>query len=144
MSVKQVQSLGKRFKDFTNKRDFNIAGSDIAVPTDEQAQLKQQIESNTTPLGISATYTGASFDTMANGINFNWITGTVIADQEGTLTIQQSNDGISWNGFDTITLTANNPMKINVDVLTRHVRFVLVNGASTQTVLRLYGYATFK
>lgn len=141
--------------DELNPLNVKIAGADASggavntttndiLPFDKQAQLKQQIENNTTPLGISATYTGASFDTMADGVNYTWLTGTVFTDIAGTLSVQQSADGVFWNTFDSITVGASVPTKINVDVLTRYIRLVHVNGATAQTILRLYAYVTFK
>lgn len=114
------------------------------MPYDKQAQLKTQIESNTTPLGANATYTGAGFDTMADGINFTWLTGIVYANQSGSLQIQQSLDGTTWDVIDGITCNAGTAYKISVDVVSRHVRFVYVNGATAQTTFRLHAFATFK
>jgi hypothetical protein len=116
------------------------------IGVDFQAQGKVQIESNTTPLGISATYTGAGFDTMKDGENYNWLTGTVTSDQTGTLYVQQSIDGTNWVSTDSVSVT-NNPTsgnKIAFDILLRYVRFTLVNNAVAQTQLKLYGFVTFK
>jgi hypothetical protein len=113
------------------------------LPMEKQAQLKRQIESNTTPLGISATYTGASFDTMADGENFTWLTGYVFSNVAGTLYIEQSADGQNWYGLNTINVAANGAMPIDVKVLLKHVRLKYVNGATAQTTFQLYGYVTF-
>jgi hypothetical protein len=123
--------------------EAEVTTNDI-FPTDKQAQLKTQIENNTTPLGISAVYTGASFDTMADGVNFTWLTGIVRADVAGTLFIEQSSDGTNWFGLDTISIVANANQKINVDILLRYVRILISNGAVAQTNLKLYAFTTFK
>lgn len=114
------------------------------LPMDKQAQLKTQIENNTTALGASATYTGASFDTMADGVNYTWLTGHVYSDQAGTLYIEQSGGGTNWDRLDSVAITATTPAKISVDILSRYVRLVLVNGATAQTALRLHAFVTFK
>ena len=121
-----------------------LEGSLAMLPMDKQAQGKKQIESNTTPLGISATYTGVGFDTMANGENFNWLTGLVRADQTGTLNIQQSDDGVNWYATDSLAIGANTNVKIMLDIILRHVRFNYVNGATAQTSFKLSAYVTFK
>lgn len=124
--------------------DSTIQGSNAMLPTDKQAQLKTQIENNTTALAANATYTGATFDTMADGVNYTWLTGFVYANVAGTLNIQQSADGTNWYGLDTISISGTAPSKISVDILSRYIRAVLVNGASAQTDLKLFSYATFK
>jgi hypothetical protein len=122
----------------------HITGDDAMLPFDKQAQLKTAIENNTTALAANATYTGASFDTMADGTNYTWLTGHVFADQAGTLYVEQSGGGTNWDRLDTIAVTANTPAKINVDILSRYIRVTLVNGATAQTTLRLHTFVGFK
>jgi hypothetical protein len=114
------------------------------VPMDKQAQMKFQIENNTTALGISASYTGASFDTMADGINYTWLTGMTTSNQAGTLYIQQSDDGTNWYTLDSIATTANNNFPFSVDVRLRYIRLMYTNGATAQTSFKLSAYVTFK
>jgi hypothetical protein len=126
--------------------DSTINQVNAIVPFDKQAQLKTQIENNTTALGISATYTGATFDTMADGTNFSIITVSAASDQTGTLLLQQSADGTNWFTTDSVAITANPSLsaKIVADVVLRYVRLVVTNGATAQTKLYLYGYAAFR
>lgn len=119
-----------------------VTTNDI-LPIDKQAQLKTQIENNTTALGVSATYTGASFDTMADGTNFNLLTGYCVADQSGNLYMQESVDGTNWVTTKTWALTASNGVIIDEKIRLRYVRFMLINGATAQTSLKLYGFLTF-
>jgi hypothetical protein len=123
--------------------EAEVTTNDI-FPTDKQAQLKTQIENNTTPLGISATYTGASFDTMADGVNFTWLTGFAFANQVGNWYVDQSDDGSNYYLTDTGAITAGNASKIIVDIVARYVRFRFVNGATAQTSFKIVGYVTFK
>jgi hypothetical protein len=109
-----------------------------------EAVIKQQIEENTTPVGASATYTSASFDTMADGINYTWLTGHVFANQAGNLYIEQSSNDVAWERLDNISLVASTPSKINVEILSRYIRLVLVNGAVAQTTLRLSAFVSIK
>jgi hypothetical protein len=146
MAVKQRQSVSAKMRSIQNKstHDVNLKESGIIVPTDQQARLKQQIESNTTILGISAQYTGASFDTMADGVNFTGVTGLVTSNQAGTLYIDQSPDGTNWYTTDTIAVSASGLGKINFDILVRYLRVRYVNGATAQTSFNLSAFVTFK
>lgn len=123
----------------TNSPDANSV-----VPMDKQAQLKQQIENNTTALGASATYTGASFDTMADGVNFTWLTGVVYSNVAGTLFIDQSVDGTRWLTPQSISIGAGVSNPIDVTILSRYIRLRYVNQATAQTSFDLHAYATFK
>jgi hypothetical protein len=114
------------------------------APMDKQAQAKVQIENNTTVLGASATYTGASFDTMADGVNYTWLTGLAFSAQAGQWLVDQSDDGTNWYNTDATNLTANTPSKMIVDIVARYVRIRYINGATAQTSFKLAAYVTFK
>jgi hypothetical protein len=121
----------------------NSPDSNSMAPMDKQAQAKVQIENNTTALGASATYTGASFDTMADGVNYTWLTGLVQSNVGGTLNVQQSVDGTNWFNLNAITVNAATNTPIDVKILLRYVRFNYVNGGTAQTNFNLFGFVTF-
>jgi len=89
----------------------------------------------TTPLGANGTVTSGNISTAYA----SKVTGTVYADQPGTLYIDWSSDGgTNWDGCDTIPVSAGTPTTIFLDVKTPTMRVRYVNGATAQTVFRLY------
>lgn len=113
-----------------------VVTSDIAIPVDKQAVYRTQAFLTTTALGASASYTSATFD----GLLYRRITGKVFADQAGTLNLQHSDDGITWDTLTTINVTASTPAKFDEPIYCRYVRANYVNGATAQTVFRLSAY----
>lgn len=113
-----------------------IGNSQVAVPLDKQAIYRTQAFGITTPLAASASFTSATFD----GILYRRITGRVFADQAGTLNLQHSDDGTTWDTLTSISVSANEPAKFDELIYCRYVRVNYVNGATAQTVFRLSGY----
>ena len=114
----------------------NVPVYDIArVPV---AGYNQQLPgpSTTTPLGASGSYTSPSFNTAG----FSRITGGVFTDQAGTLQVQQSPDGTNWDVISTLSVSANAGQGFEVAVVYPYGRIVYNNGASAQTVFRLYSF----
>ena len=103
-----------------------------------------RIVNSTTPLKANGTANNA--DTFVYGIETglgDYITGSVFADQNGTLTIEQSGDGTNWDAKDTIAVTASTGTKIDVKILLPYVRIKFVNTAgSDQTAFRLFTRVT--
>lgn len=90
---------------------------------------------STTPLTGSATFTSPW---VVASPEFDLITGTVFADQSGTLNIDQSGDG-SHNDFSTsVAVTGGTGTSFSVTIVANYVRLRYVNGATAQTVFRLY------
>lgn len=91
---------------------------------------------STTALGASATFTGTGRDSGATA-GTNHKTGTftayALADQAGTLRIEQSNDNTTWRRSTVDTaVAANTPVFLTTVVVTRYHRVVFVNGATAQ------------
>jgi len=114
----------------------NVPVYDIArVPV---AGYNQQVSgpSTTTPLGASGTYISSSFNTTG----FSRITGGVFTDQAGTLQVQQSPDGTNWDVVSSFSVSANAGTGFSVELVCPYVRLYYVNGATAQTVFRLYSF----
>jgi hypothetical protein len=92
--------------------------------------------STTTALGASGTYTSSSVSTQG----FSRITGSVFADQPGTLNVQQSPDGTNWDVVSSFSVSANAGTGFSVELVCSYVRLNYVNGATAQTVFRLYSF----
>jgi len=91
------------------------------------------VDSTVTALGIGATYTGAAFSVESYGK----IIGVCLADQAGTLYIDQRSDGTNWDSRETLAYVANDPMGFCVEVMGNEARIVFTNGGVAQTIFRL-------
>jgi len=92
--------------------------------------------STTTPLAANATFTS----TTQSGGGFARITGTVLADQAGTLNIDQSPDGTNWDVTSSFSIAANTGQGFSVEIVAPNWRLRYVNGATAQTTFRLYSW----
>ena len=68
------------------------------------------------------------------------ICGLVYSDKGGTLYVEQSGDGLSWDVIDTISITGGTGAKFSYEKVAQHARVRYVNGGTDQTVFRLYFY----
>lgn len=66
-----------------------------------------------------------------------YITGTVFADQVGTLYIEQSGDGITWDSSTSYAIPAGQGKGFKEDVVGSYLRIRYVNGAVPQGAFRL-------
>ena len=114
----------------------NISDTDISLPIDKQVIYRTQVLTMTTPLDASASYTSQSFD----AITFRRITGRVYADQSGTLELQHSDDGTTWDTLTSVSVTAGTAAKFDEPIYLRYVRVRYTNGATAQTTFRLSAY----
>jgi hypothetical protein len=92
--------------------------------------------STTTPLTGSSTFTGSQFST--NG--FGRITGTVFADQSGTVDVDQSSDGANYDYTSSFSVSASTGLAFSVEVIAPNARIRYVNGGSNQGTFRLYSF----
>jgi hypothetical protein len=93
--------------------------------------------STTTALAASDTFTS----TLCLVGGLRQVVGGVYSDQSGTLEIQQSPDGQNWDVVSSIAYTGGtNTGGFEVDVVEPFARIVYVNGATAQTVFRLYAW----
>ena len=68
------------------------------------------------------------------------ICGLVYSDVGGTLYVEQSGDGLSWDVIDTISVTGGTGAKFSYEKVAQHARVRYVNGDEPQTIFRLYVY----
>jgi hypothetical protein len=122
-----------------------IFTSDIMVPVDIQGQTidvavkantvnKFLAGSTTTALAANASVTLGPWDAL----NYKYVNVSVFADQAGTLYIEQSPDNTNWDISESISVSANAGQAISREIVARYVRVRYVNGATAQTVFRLY------
>lgn len=116
--------------------EVNLRSSTIALPVDVQALYRVQSILTTAALAANGVYTSGAVD----GINFRRITGKVFSDVAGSLYIQQSDDGTTWDNASVVTVAAGAAPFYDVVMYARYVRFYYVNGATLQGVFRLSGY----
>lgn len=91
---------------------------------------------STTALGISATYTGNIYN-LGGNFSFNRVRCMVVADQTGTLYIDQSRDGATWRTVVTQAVAINTPLVVESLIAAQYVRARYVNGGVAQTVFEL-------
>lgn len=114
----------------------SIEEAGIQLPTDIQSQYKPLLDSTTTPLGGSVTYTGSSVDVS----RYARVTGMVYADQACTLYVDISADGANWDYSYSEAVSATTGLIISVDAPVPYVRLRIVNGVAAQATLRAYLY----
>ena len=68
------------------------------------------------------------------------ICGLAYSDKAGTLYIEQSGDGLSWDVSDQVEVAANTGVKFSVEKVAQHARVRYENGLDAQTIFRLYVY----
>ena len=68
------------------------------------------------------------------------ICGLVYSDKGGTLYVEQSGDGLSWDVIDSWSVTGGSGLGFTVEKIAQHVRVRYVNGTTDQTEFRLYIY----
>jgi len=107
-----------------------------ALPTirDRINELSGVLASTTTALGANASYTSGSFTVSGYGR----IVGSCYADQAGTLYVEQSSDGTNFDVQSTFSYSAGALLGFSVEVVAPTARVRYVNGATAQTVFRLY------
>jgi hypothetical protein len=86
------------------------------------------------PLGANATYTSGTLVTdRADNIS-----GSVFADQTGTIFIEQSHDGQNWDISTEYPISASDGKGFSEALYAPYVRIRYVNGAAAQGAFRLY------
>lgn len=97
----------------------------------------------TTALGANASYTGTARDTQLDSSSpycyLGFIRAAALADQPGTLYIDESPDNTIWVlGVRSVAVSANTVAIIEHKPIYRYVRVRYVNGATAQTSFRLW------
>jgi hypothetical protein len=94
--------------------------------------------STNTPLSGNAVYLSPTMQTD----RADYISGTAFADQAGTLYVEQSPNGSDWDLSTSYAILANTGKGFNEYLYAPYVRLRFVNGASAQSVFRLYSRFT--
>ena len=92
----------------------------------------------TTVLAGAATFTGTARDVgvaAGSATSRNTFKAFAKTDQIGTLSIECSNDNITWSTISSAALVVDTPLHLSVPVMTRYHRVKLVNGTTLQTNL---------
>ena len=110
--------------------------SDVMVRALREALALVLLDYRVTPLGANASWTSAVDSDPATGR----IVGSVYADQAGTLYIEQSPDNVNWDIVDSFSVSAGAGFGFSVEKVCPYARVRYVNGATAQTVFRLYVY----
>lgn len=88
-----------------------------------------------TPLGVGGVLTLGPIQTETA----QTIAGAVIADQAGTMLVQQTFDGVNWDVSQSFTIVANVAQTFNVVVIAPAAQIVYTNGGVAQTsIFRLF------
>ena len=96
------------------------------------------IDSTTTPLGISATYTGAWIPVDIYGS----LRAVILADESGDAYIEYSLDGTTKFTEDAGAITASALMRIDSSHKMLYARLKIINGTTAQSSLEAYFIAT--
>jgi hypothetical protein len=93
-----------------------------------------RVESTKTALGAAGTWDTGQLQTgLADRV-----TGTVFADQAGTLFIEQSFDGTNYDLSKSVAVLASAGQGFSEEIVAPYLRVRYVNGATPQTVFRVY------
>ncbi len=90
--------------------------------------------STTTPLDADAEW----ISPLRQADRQDAVVGYVIADQDGTIFIEQSGDGVNWDISEEESVTANEVNQFSEDLIVGAWRIRFVNGSSDQTEFRLF------
>jgi|GEM_PF-2354872 len=116
-----------------------LDGSTIQVPTEHDSTAQLLVDRTTSALAGNGTYTTANAVSITA---FRRLIGTVISDQSGVLYVQQSPDGTNWDVQSSFSVPANDAtgagVGYSVEVVAPYGRLYYENGATGQTVFRLY------
>ena len=87
-------------------------------------------------LKAGETWTSKSESSLETGR----VVGLVYADVSGTIYIEQSGDGLSWDVTDSFGVAGGSGLGFTIQKVAQHVRVRYVNGGTDQAVFRLYVY----
>lgn len=127
-------------QDFAKLQNLDrLQNIDIAISALRDAIISRFNEQviaayTTTPLAAGATWTSTSINVQG----FGRITGSCYSDQPGTLYVEQSPDGVNWDVQSTFSYSTGSLLGFSVEVVCPYARIRYVNGATSQSVFRLY------
>ncbi len=111
-------------------------GATNPVPTVDVSGTPELLTS--TPLAASGVFTGPVIDRYA-GVLVGKVSGAVYTDQTGTLYLDHSKDNVTWEQVTSLPSIVNDLAELPWTAVTRrYARLRYVNGATAQTVFRLW------
>lgn len=99
--------------------------------------MSQRIATSSQPLDADAEWS----DTINPGLG-DYIVGSVISDQAGTIYIEQSADGTNWDISTSYDVGADDGKGFKEDALLPYARIRYVNGGTDQGTFRLHARVT--
>lgn len=128
-------------------QDVKIVDTSVYLPTEVRGISRELLFTTTSNLGGNAVYTSPVYDM----IEFKSVTGFTCPSHAGTLYIQQTDDQVVWYTAQKLTIpdqTSNaisgttyyDMTSFDLDIVSRYVRFIYVNGGTTQTRFILTAY----
>jgi hypothetical protein len=116
--------------------DGDVSTSNLLpVATDHHSDVSTN-NSTSTPLGISATFTGTGEDVHDYGA----LTCQLYADEDSAangMTFQFSTDNTNWDDVYSFTMTGGETRRFQFPVCAQYFRLVYTNGTTAQTVFRV-------
>ena len=94
------------------------------------------LDYTTTPLAANGQWVSRVDEDSRTGR----IVGSVYADQDGTLYVEQSPDGTNWDIVDSFLVIAREGMGFSVEKVCQYARVRFVNDSTNQNEFRLYVY----
>jgi hypothetical protein len=122
----------------TKVGDTTLSGRDWSLDfaTLPERGLLELVAYTTTPLPANGTWTSSTEGALITGR----LVGSCYSDQSGTLYIEQSPDGTHWDVVDSFSVTGGSGIGFSVEKVCPYARVRYVNGATAQSVFRLYVY----
>jgi len=97
--------------------------------------------STTSTLGANASWTSSSVDCLGSNPRVKKIYITCYSDVDGTIYVEFSPNNSNWDAVESISYTGGSTSPINpIEVKGRYARIRYVNGATAQSVFRLYAW----
>jgi len=125
-----VHKINAPFMTLSPTTSFNVTN---------MLNLSTSLYLTTVPLGANASVTSPLLDLEQPSRTINWILVTVFSNQSGTLNLEFTNDSANFDAIYTINYTASSTPYIEpIRRVARYLRVRYVNGATAQSVFRLY------
>jgi len=119
-----------------------VRGYGTSYPVfDEKSPVYKTYVYTTTALAAGGVWASASVDCLGSQPRAKRIYITCYSDQSGTIYVEFSSDNNNWDASESISYTGGStPAIATIEVKGRYARIRYVNGATAQSVFRLYAY----
>lgn len=124
------------YAEISDLGEFYVATLSGTVLDVEIPPVISDINSTSTTLGASATFTGSAERINGYGIIYINVYSDVASSTDG-LHIEQSSDGTNWDHCDEYTVPANSGKNYSINPHAKYLRVIYINGPDAQTEFRL-------